>query len=298
MKIGFIGLGHMGFPMASRLIEAGHDVTVFDMRAEAVAAAVKLGARSATSARRVADATDTVLASLPSLKASLEVTTGVDGIMHGGQVQRFVDLSTVGSDVSRTIHHALQARGIAALDSPVSGGVSGAKNGTLALMVSGARTDFEALTGVLEILGRPVFVGEAPGSAQTMKLVNNLMAAATMAATSEVVVMGVKAGLDPRVMIDVLNAGSGATHASRDKFPRAVLPRTFDFGFATGLMVKDVRLYLEEVTRLGVGSAVATAVAEQWEAALREEGAESDFTSIIKPIETAAGVTVDGRDRR
>ncbi|MGV0784547.1 NAD(P)-dependent oxidoreductase [Mycolicibacterium peregrinum] len=298
MRLGFIGLGHMGFPMASRLIQAGHDVTVFDMRAEAVAAAVKLGARSAASARRVADATDTVLASLPSLQASLDVTTGIDGIMHGGQVQRFVDLSTVGSDVSRTIHHALQARGISALDSPVSGGVSGAKNGTLALMVSGARADFEALTDVFEILGRPVFVGETPGSAQTMKLVNNLMAAATLAATSEVVVMGVKAGLDPRVMIDVLNAGSGATHASRDKFPRAVLPRTFDFGFATGLMVKDVRLYLEEVTRLGVGSAIATAVAEQWEAALRQEGPESDFTSVIKPIETAAGVIVDGRDRR
>ena len=130
-----------------------------------------------------------------------------------------------------------------------------------------------------------------------MKLVNNMMAATALAATAEAVVMGVKAGLDAQVMIDVLNAGSGGTHASRDKFPRAVLPRTFDYGFATGLMVKDVRLYLDEARALGLPTHIADAVAALWENTLTEEGPESDFTSVIKPIEEAAGVIVGGESR-
>ena len=137
-----------------------------------------------------------------------------------------------------------------------------------------------------------MFVSEKPGAAQTMKLVNNLLAATALAATAEAVVLGVKAGLDAEVVIDVLNAGSGGTHASRDKFPRAVLPRTFDYGFATGLMVKDVRLYLDEAKALGLPTHIADAVATVWETTLTEEGAESDFTSVIKPIEEAAGVIV------
>ena len=180
------------------------------------------------------------------------------------------------------------------LDCPVSGGVHGAGGGTLAMMVSGPRPAFDAVRGILETLGRPIFVSEKPGAAQTMKLVNNMMAATALAATAEAVVMGVKAGLDAQVMIDVLNAGSGGTHASRDKFPRAVLPRTFDYGFATGLMVKDIRLYLEEATALGLPTHIADAVAALWENTLAAEGPESDFTSVIKPIEATAGVIVKG----
>jgi 3-hydroxyisobutyrate dehydrogenase-like beta-hydroxyacid dehydrogenase len=113
-----------------------------------------------------------------------------------------------------------------------------------------------------------------------------------LVATAEVVVMGVKSGLDPGVMIDVLNAGSGGTSASRDKFPRAILPRTFDYGFATGLMVKDLRLYLDEAEALGVPAQVAETIGRLWEAAARDQGPQSDFTTVIKPFEEAAGVTV------
>ena len=141
------------------------------------------------------------------------------------------------------------------------------------------------------------FIGEKPGSAQTMKLANNLLSATAMVATSEAVVMGVKSGLDPAVMIDVINAGSGLNTASRDKFPRSILPRTFDFGFATGLMVKDVRLCLEEMKALGLSMEVAEAVGRLWEVVIREMGPESDFTSAIKPIEKAAGVVVGGKRR-
>jgi 3-hydroxyisobutyrate dehydrogenase-like beta-hydroxyacid dehydrogenase len=294
MDIGFIGLGHMGFPMARRLLDAGHDVVAFDTRAEALNGLVACGARAASSPADVAGRAETVLASLPSPHIALDVAAGLDG----DGMRRYVDLSTIGSAAAVRIHDLLAARDIVAVDCPVSGGVSGAEAGTLALMVSCPRSDFEALLPVLRSIGRPMHVGEQPGSAQTMKLMNNILAATVLIATSEVVVMGAKSGLDPEVIIDVLNAGSAATSASRDKFPRAILPRTFDSGFATALMVKDVRLYLEEANALGVPVEIAEAVARLWETTLCDEGAESDFTAAIKPIERAAGVTVGGSKLR
>jgi 3-hydroxyisobutyrate dehydrogenase-like beta-hydroxyacid dehydrogenase len=292
MDIGFIGLGKMGFPMARRLIEAKHQLTVFDQRQEAVEKLVALGAQAASSPKDVADRAETVLASLPSLQASLEVATGTGGVIKGKRVRRFVDLSTVGSHMAVRIHDALAKRNIVQLDSPVSGGVGGAEKGTLAVMVSGPKAEYEVVKTALDVIGKVFFIGEKPGSAQTMKLANNLLSATAVVATSEAVVLGVKSGLDPAVMIDVINAGSGMNTASRDKFPRAILPRTFDFGFATGLMVKDVRLYLEEAKALGLSMEVAEAVGRLWEVVIREMGAESDFTSAIKPIEQAAGVVV------
>jgi 3-hydroxyisobutyrate dehydrogenase-like beta-hydroxyacid dehydrogenase len=294
MDIGFIGLGKMGLPMARRLIEAGHHLVVFDMRKEAVDKLTALGAKAAASAKDVADRVETVLASLPSLQASLEVATGKSGVIEGKRIKRFVDLSTVGSHMAVRIHDLLAKKNIVQLDSPVSGGVGGAEKGTLAVMVSGPRADFELIKPALEVIGRPFFIGEKPGSAQTMKLANNLLSATAVAATSEAVVLGVKSGLDPGIMIDVINVGSGMNTASRDKFPRAILPRTFDFGFTTAMMVKDVRLFLDEAKALGMSMEVAEAVGRLWEVVIRQMGAESDFTSAIKPIEQAAGVVVGG----
>jgi 3-hydroxyisobutyrate dehydrogenase-like beta-hydroxyacid dehydrogenase len=295
MEIGFIGLGKMGFPMARRLIEAGHKLTVFDTQKAAMDRLVALGAKAGTSVKDIADEVETVMASLPSLQASLDVATGKGGVIEGKRVKRFIDLSTIGSQMAVRIHDLLKARNIVQLDSPVSGGVGGAEKGTLAVMVSGPRADFEAVKDALGVIGKVFFIGEKPGSGQTMKLANNFLSATAMVATSEAIVMGVKSGLDPAVMVDVINAGSGMNTASRDKFPKSVLPRSFDFGFATGLMVKDVRLALEEMKQLGLSMEVAEAVGRLWEVVIRDEGAESDFTSAIKPIEKAAGVVVGGK---
>ena len=294
MEIGFIGLGKMGTPMARRLIEAGHRLTVFDTSNQALDRLVALGAQAAASPKDIADRCETVLASLPSLQASLDVATGAGGVIEGSRVKRFVDLSTVGSQMAVRIHSLLAKKNIVQIDCPVSGGVGGAEKGTLAVMVSGPRADCDMLKPALGVIGKVFFIGEKPGSAQTMKLANNFLSATAMVATSEAVVMGVKSGLDPAVMIDVINAGSGMNTASRDKFPRAVLPRTFDFGFATGLMVKDVRLALDEMKSLGLSMEVAEAVGRLWETVIRDMGPESDFTSVIKPIEKAAGVIVGG----
>src|SRR5271163_917113 len=292
MEIGFIGLGNMGFPMARRLIEANHEVIAFDTNGATLERVVALGAQGASSAKEVADRAETVLASLPTPAASRQVAIGPEGVIEGSRVKRYVDLSTVGSQTAVHIHEQLREWNIVAIDSPVSGGTGGAEKGALAVMVSAPRTEFDVIRGALEAIGRPFYIGDKPGSAQTMKLANNILAANVLVATAEVVVMGVKAGLDPSVMIEVLNAGSGATSASRDKFPRAILPRTFDYGFATGLMVKDVRLYLDEAKALGVPVEVAETVGRLWEAAQTDQGPQSDFTSVIKPFEKAAGVVV------
>lgn len=295
MDIGFIGLGRMGFHMARRLLEANHRLIVCDTDPGAVKRLTALGAESASSPREIADRTETVMASLPSLDASLNVATGKDGVIEGKRVRCFVDLSTIGSHMAVRIHDLLAKHNIAQLDSPVSGGVGGAEKGTLAVMVSGPREEFDRLKSALDVIGKVFYIGEKPGSAQTMKLVNNLLSATAVAATSEAVVIGVKAGLDADVMIDVINAGSGMNTASRDKFPRSILPRTFDFGFATGLMVKDVRLCLEESKAMGLSLEVAEAVGRLWEVVIKEMGAESDFTTAIQPIERSAGVIVKGK---
>ncbi len=295
MEIGFIGLGTMGFHMARRLIEAGHKLTVFDARPEAVARLTSLGALAAKSAREVASRTETVMASLPSPEASLAVATGKDGVIEGTRVRSFLDLSTTGARMAARIAEALAAREIVQIDCPVSGGPGGAEKGTLAVMVSGPRAEIERVKPALAVFGKVFVIGERPGMAQTMKLANNLLSATAMVATSEAVVMGVKAGLDPDVMIEVINAGTGRNSASQDKFPRAILPRTFVYGFTNGLMDKDLQLCLSEAEALGLKLTVASAVGAMYRLAASELGPEKDFTTIIQPIEQRAGVVVRGK---
>jgi len=292
MDIGFIGLGNMGQPMARRLIEAGHKLIVYDTRNDAATPLVALGAQLASSPADVADRVETVMASLPSLQISEKVATGAGGVIEGKRVKRFIDLSTTGSRVAAKIAGALAKKGIVQIDSPVSGGVGGASKGTLAVMVSGPRPEIDLVKDALAIFGKVFIIGEKPGMAQTMKLANNFLSATAMAATSEAVAMGVKAGLDPAVMIDVINAGSGRTTASDGKFPQAILPRTFNYGFATALMLKDVRLCVEEAESLDVPDDVMRTVLGRWEATNSEFGGDSDFTSIVKMVEKRAGVTV------
>lgn len=292
MEIGFIGLGNMGQPMARRLIEAGHTLVIYDTRNDAVAPLVALGAQVASSPQDVADRVETVMASLPEPHIVAKVATGEGGVIHGKKVKRFIDLSTTGSGAAVEIAAALAKRNIAQIDSPVSGGVAGAVKGTLAVMVSGPQADIDLVKDALSVFGTVFVVGNKPGMAQTMKLANNILSATALAATSEAIVMGVKAGLDPAIMVDVINAGSGRNTASTGKFPNAILPRSFDAGFATALMLKDVRLCLAEAKALGVPDEVMSAVAAQWETANREIGGDKDFTTIIQPIERRAGVVV------
>ena len=292
MDIGFIGLGNMGQPMARRLVEAGHKLVVYDTRNDAVAPLVALGAQVASSPQDVADRVETVMASLPTPAIVAAVATGEGGVIFGKRIKRFIDLSTTGAQVAAQNAAALAKKNIVQIDCPVSGGVNGAVNGTLAVMVSGPPADIELVKDALAVFGKVFVVGDKACMAQTMKLANNVLSATAMAATSEAVVMGVKAGLDPSVMVDVINHGTGMNTATRDKFPKAVIPRKFDLGFAIALMLKDVRLYMEEAKALGVPVDVMSAVAGAWETANSELGGDKDFTAVIQPIERRAGVVV------
>src|ERR1700678_2301619 len=203
MDIGFIGLGNMGSHMARRLVEAGHHVVVYDTRQEAIGELAARGAVAARSPAEVADAAETVMASLPTPDVVLKVATGPDGVIEGKRVRRFVDLSTTGSVMAQKIFKLLAAKNIVQIDAPVSGGVKGAEKGTVAVMASGPRVDVEAVEPALQVIGQFFNISERAGAGQTMRLCNNVLSAAAMAATSESMVMGVKAGLDPRIMLDV-----------------------------------------------------------------------------------------------
>jgi 3-hydroxyisobutyrate dehydrogenase-like beta-hydroxyacid dehydrogenase len=293
-RLGFIGVGRMGGPMATRLLDAGYELIVHDTNERAVEPFVARGAQRAASAKAVADAVELVLVSLPTPTVVEAVALGPSGIADGSRVKFLVDLSTSGPRTAIAVAEGLVARGITAVDSPVSGGIAGAVAGTLAVMLACPAQSRERLTSVLGNLGKVFFIGERPGMGQTMKLANNLLSTAALAISSEALVMGVKSGLDPKVMIDVINAGSGRNSATQDKFPKSVLPRTFDFGFATGLLYKDVKLCLEHAESLGVPMIVGSAVRELLGITKAMQGFESDFTTMVKCVETWAGVEVKG----
>jgi 3-hydroxyisobutyrate dehydrogenase-like beta-hydroxyacid dehydrogenase len=290
--LGFIGVGRMGSHMSRRLVAASHKVVVYDADPRALQQATASGASAAHSPADVASQAEIVLTSLPTPDIVKAVALSSNGIVAGKKAKIFIDLSTTGPRVASEVAKGLAEKGIVAVDAPVSGGPSGADKGTLAVMVSGPKRLAAELTPILSVIGKVFWVGEEPGLGQTMKLCNNLLSATAISITSEALVMGVKAGLDPAIMLDVINAGSGRNTASADKFPRCVLSRKFDFGFATELLYKDVRLCLEEGERLGVPMIVGNAVRQLVGIAKALEGPGSDITQIVQPVEQWAGVEV------
>jgi 3-hydroxyisobutyrate dehydrogenase-like beta-hydroxyacid dehydrogenase len=292
--IGFVGTGRMGGPMAGRLLDAGHSLLVYDTQSEATAPLVARGARLARSPAEIASSADIVLVSLPTPDIVKAVTLGPDGLISGNRASIVVDLSTSGPGAAKLVAEGLKPRNMTLVDAPVSGGIKGAVNGTLAVMVSCPKETYETVQPILKNFGKLFYCGDKPGTAQTAKLANNLMAAAALVITSEAVAMGVKGGVNAKVLIDIINASSGRNSASEDKFPRAVLPGTFDFGFTTGLSYKDVRLCVDEAEAMGVPMVCGAAVRQMLAITNAKYGASSDFTSIAKVLEEWAGVQMRG----
>jgi 3-hydroxyisobutyrate dehydrogenase-like beta-hydroxyacid dehydrogenase len=280
--------------MAGRLLDAGYRLCVYDISSDATAPLVARGALLARSPAEVASTAEVVLVSLPTPDILKAVVLGTDGVAAGTRVRTVIDLSTSGPGAAKMVAAELAKRSITLVDSPVSGGIKGAVAGTLAVMVSCPKGTYPSVEPLLKVFGKLFYTGELPGLAQTAKLANNLMAAAALVITSEAVAMGVKAGLDARVLIDIINASSGRNSASVDKFPRAVLPGTFDFGFATGLSYKDVRLCVDEAEAMGVPMVCGASVRQMLAITNARFGATSDFTSIAKVLEEWAGVEMRG----
>jgi 3-hydroxyisobutyrate dehydrogenase-like beta-hydroxyacid dehydrogenase len=289
-ECGFIGLGRMGGAMARRLLDAGHQVIVYDPSAAATQALLASGAQVAASARAVADTAPVVFLSLPTPQIVLDVVLGAQGIREGQRLEVCVDLSTSGPDAAVKLASGLAERQIASLEAPVSGGIKGAREGTLSLMVAGPEAAWERIQPLLKVFGKPFFMGVNPGAGQIMKLVNNLLGACAIAITAEGMTLGIKAGLDPARMIEVLNVSTGRSSATQDKWPRSVLPRTFDFGFASALCLKDVRLCLSAAESLGVPLNVGSSVCDLLQRTVSSLGADSDFTAMAKIVESDSGL--------
>lgn len=283
--LGFIGVGVMGRPMARRLLEQGHSLVIFDKDPAALAELAGLGARVADSVREVADSAAIIFTSLPSPAIFKTVALGAGGIVEGQAARILVDLSTVGSRVEQEVAAGLLERGIETLDAPVSGGAAGAGKGTLAIMVAGKPAIVAQVRALFDVFGKVFIVGEQPGQGQLLKLLNNMLSTTAFAITSEAYVAGIKGGLDPQVMMDVINAGSGKNGATLDKFPKHVLPGTFDFGFPVSSVCKDIGLAIEECQALGVPMWLGNAARQLWNVAARQDGGGRDLTELVRTID-------------
>jgi 3-hydroxyisobutyrate dehydrogenase-like beta-hydroxyacid dehydrogenase len=286
-SVGFLGLGRMGAPMAANLLPHVDRLLVHDLSPDAVASLVAKGAEAAGSAAALGERCEIVFMSLPTPPI---VRQAAAEILAGGTLRILVDLSTSGPKLAQVLHEMAAAKDVASFDAPVSGGIRGAEQATLAIMAGGPAALWGAVEPLVQRIGRPFYMGETPGAGQVTKLANNLLSLAAIATTAEAMTLGIKAGLDPARMIEVLNAGTGANSATRDKWPRAVLPRTFDFGFSAQLSLKDTRLALDEARAMGVPLPTGERLAELLDRTLAAYGDDADFTAMAKIVEQDAGL--------
>lgn len=282
--IGFVGLGNMGGPMAARLIAAGHQLCVYDV----VPATRERFAGSAALAATVTEVStaDTVILMLPD-SAVVERVLLADGLLD--RLRRgtlLVDMSSSDPNRTRELAALAAARGVTLVDAPVSGGVAGARAGTLTVMVGGPAEAFARLRPVFDALGsRVVHAGEVVGAGHAVKALNNLMSAAHLMVASEALLAGQAFGLDPRVMLDIVNASSGRSGSTETKWPKFVLPGTYDSGFGLRLMLKDmgIALGLQEAT--GTPAAVSTAAVAAWAEAAEALPPDADHTEVAAWLE-------------
>jgi 3-hydroxyisobutyrate dehydrogenase len=250
--VGFIGLGNMGGRMTACLVRAGIDVVGFDTRSDLAAG---VGAAPAASPREVAERAEVVLMSLPDSSVVEAVVTGADGVLAGCRSsQVVVDLSTAAPASTRALHGALGERGVEYLDAGISGGAAAAEKGQLTLMVGGSETALAAVRPTLDAFAAKIFhVGDS-GAGHAAKLLNNFLNAVSLASTAEVMVAAKKAGLDLHTILDVFNASSGVNFATMNRFPHIIEGDYLEGGLTNTLMMKDVTLYADYVSQLGVAS--------------------------------------------
>jgi 3-hydroxyisobutyrate dehydrogenase len=286
-RIGFVGLGNMGAPMARRLMNAGYPLTVADASADAVERFLSNGtAKRAISLSELGASCRVVITMLPDGNAVREVLLSHNGVASGlrpGSIA--IDMSSAAPIGTREIHDELARRGVSLIDAPVSGGVKKAGEGTLAVMVGGDADVVARCRPLLESFGK-IFLTGGSGSGHAMKSLNNYLSAAALAITAEAVMAGERFGLDPASMLDVLNASTGRNTATDHKYPTFVLPRTFDSGFALGLMAKDLRLALDLVRSMRTPSRLLEDCTALWSRAESQLGGRADNTEIVKYLES------------
>jgi len=299
LRVGFVGLGRMGRPMAKRLLAGGVPVALFDVRADAVERVItESGGERAGSLAELAARSDVAITMLPDGHAVRDVvlgaaTSGADRLAEGlraGSV--LIDMSSSSPTGSQSLGRALAERGVAMLDAPVSGGVARAETGKLAIMVGGDAAVIERCRPLLANIGQ-VFETGALGSGHAMKALNNLVSAAGLLAAAEALLIGRRFGLDPDRMIEVFNASSARNNSTESKFKQFVFSRSFASGFALELMVKDLATALELARDTDTPAHFSDACRELWAAAHRALGSGTDHTEVVRWLEQLADVTLE-----
>ena len=301
MKVGFIGLGGIGKPMAKCIARAGFDLTVNDLRDEPLEDLERHGARVVRTAREVASVSDIVLASLPSNEASEAVALGADGVLAGASSgDIYIELSTISPDVVRRISGEAAERGVEVLDAPVSGGLAQRREGRLSVMVGGDAATLARARPVLEAIGERIFHVGGTAAGATMKLVNNLLNAIGAVATMEALALGVKAGLSLESMKEVISESSGAsrafdgTVASIGRSSEPPPGGTANMGLRT--IGKDIRLAVELAADLGVPLSVGASALQLYLAGFGHGWADKESWVIMELVEQMSGVRVRPRD--
>ncbi|PZC46345.1 MAG: 3-hydroxyisobutyrate dehydrogenase [Chloroflexi bacterium] len=294
-KVGFIGLGTMGGPMATNLIKAGHDLTIYDINGEAVEAIASLGAKVAGSAREATEGVEVVICMLPASQHVVAAANGPDGFIAGLRSgTTVIDMSTIDPDTTRKVAEAVTAAGARMLDGPVSGGSAGAISATLTIMVGGDADLLEAQYDLLSAMGTNIIHCGSIGMGETVKLANNLVAAVAMVGVAEAFALGVAKGADPQVMFDVMSKSSGNCWPLETRCPVpgvvADSPASHGFapGFMTDLMYKDLGLALAAGSEVKLPMTMAAVAREMYAAASRQGYGRLDFSAVAKLLEPGA----------
>lgn len=290
-RIGVVGLGQMGAAIARRLLDLGLPVHVFDVRPHAMISIVEEGAHAAGSVEELAAAVDVVIAALPSAAISREVAAEAAG---SHRLSVYLETSTVGAEAIRDIAATLATADV--VDAPLSGGPRGIAAGTVSAYVAGrepARARISSWFG--QICGSQILISEHAGAAQVAKIVNNAISLSGMAIASEAIAVGVAAGVDPLVLVDAVNAGTGRNSATADKIPTSILTGRFDYGGQIFLAEKDLELYLELAEQSGIAASTVEASLEAFREGILRFGATADYTEIARVFESAVGAEMRHR---
>jgi 3-hydroxyisobutyrate dehydrogenase len=297
MQVGFIGIGVMGRPMVLNLLKAGHQVTIFARHPDkpGVQEVLQAGAKQAPSSRAVAIASDIVITMVPNSMQVEEVVAGEQGVFEGARKGLIIiDMSTIAPTMSQKLAKAAAERGVHFLDAPVSGGSQGAINGTLTIMVGGEREICEQARPVLEAMGKKenIFYVGPSGSGEIVKIVNNMLTGAYAAAIAEAFVLGVKAGADVETMARVVGVSTGASWQLSNQFPLRAFNGSFQPGFMTDLLHKDLGLALELAAEYQTPIAITALTRQLYEMARASGYGRDDYTSVLKVLEKMADVEV------
>ena len=289
MKAGFIGTGSIGAPLATNILNQEKSLTVFDINPDATKSLAEKQAQIVGSPAEVADEADVVFACMPSIASFHAVVSGEDGVLDGGRMNIFVNLGTMGTEAVAAVEAALAHKGIAMLDSPITGGVQRAWDGDITVISSGPQAVFDQVEPFLKSFARDIhYVGGEIGQAQLVKISNNIMSFTNLVVAVEALVMAAKGGVDPEKALAVFNAGSGQNSATLTKIPNFILNRKFNMEAPMHIIEKDAMLWRMEAERLEVPQNVAGATYHTMRQALAMGLGGGDLSEIVRVVERAA----------